>query len=137
MNNLLIAEIRHSICNVGGHLENLAQGRHLQVTVSVVLVVRPEWQRSNNSIFENLNISPMFPQILFQVAILHQLHENKDRLGLADHPNQFDHMLRADMLRVKTDSKTFLVYLTCSPSWQKPRGGTQSAVSSRPARSLS
>ena len=37
----------------------------------------------------------MLPQILFQVAVLHQFHENKHRLGLADHPNQFDHMLRA------------------------------------------
>ena len=116
MNNLLIAEIGHSIRNICGHLEDLAQGRYLQVTISIVLVVRPEWQHSNNCIFPNLKFSPMLPQILFQVAILHQLHENEDRLGLADHPNQFDHMLRAEMFKFKTDSKTFFVCLTCSPS---------------------
>ena len=42
VNNLLVAKIGHSICNVCSHLENLAQGRHLQVTISVVLVIRPE-----------------------------------------------------------------------------------------------
>ena len=41
------------------------------------------------------NVSPVLPQILLQVTILHELHENKHRLGLADHPNQFDHMFRA------------------------------------------
>ena len=58
----------------------------------------------------------MLPQVLLQVAVLHQLHEHKDRLGLADHPNQFDHMLRAATLKVKTSSQAILVYLTCSPS---------------------
>ena len=58
----------------------------------------------------------MLPQILLQVAVLHQLHKNKDRLGLADHPNQFDHMLRAATFEVKTNSEAILVYLTCSPS---------------------
>ena len=42
VNNLLVAEIGHPIRNVRSHLENLAQGRHLQVTISVVLVIRPE-----------------------------------------------------------------------------------------------
>ena len=46
----------------------------------------------------------MLPQILLQVAVLHQLHEHKDRLGLADHPNQLDHMLRAATLKVKTNN---------------------------------
>ena len=46
----------------------------------------------------------MLPQVLLQVAVLHQLHEHKDRLGLADHPNQLDHMLRAATLKVKTNN---------------------------------
>ena len=37
----------------------------------------------------------MLPQILFQVAILHQFHENQDGLRLTYHPNQLDHMFRA------------------------------------------
>ena len=58
----------------------------------------------------------MLPQILFQVAILHQFHENQDRLGLTYHPNQLDHMLRAATLKVKINLEAILVYLTCSPS---------------------
>ena len=58
----------------------------------------------------------MLPQVLLQVAVLHQLHEHKDRLGLADHPNQFDHMLSAATLKVKINLEAILVYLTCSPS---------------------
>ena len=42
VNNLLVAKIGHSVRNICSHLENLAQRRHLQVTISVVLVVRPE-----------------------------------------------------------------------------------------------
>ena len=41
MDDLLVAEVGHAVSYIGGHLKDLAQRGHRQVTITVVLVVRP------------------------------------------------------------------------------------------------
>ena len=80
VHNLLDAEVTHPVGDVAGHLQHLADSRGVEAE-SVVLRVRPP-----------------APEIVLEVAILHELHDDEGGLALGDDAEQLDDVLRVVLL---------------------------------------
>ena len=80
MDNFLDTEIGHPVTDLYRHLQDFPQCGHRQAQL-VVLRVRPERA-----------------EVVLQVSVLHQLHQDEGGLALADHAEQLDDVLRVVVL---------------------------------------
>ena len=80
VDNFLNTEIGHPVADLYGHLENFSQCRHRQ---SELVVLRVRTAR---------------PQVVLQVSVLHQLHQDEGGLALTDHSDELDDVLRVVVL---------------------------------------